>query len=209
MKITFDTWNQNSSVDKATTSQDAPFVYKGQQASGAYALDISGTVMDNNAYGDHGRSVKDVMQSFDAQVDYDVQRDYMTVMSNILSTEDYNKMMKDGFDPSKIEPQQYVTILDHIKAKMAQSGQIIKGYNDDMDSQQLTEIVGDVGLASKITQALKNADFPVNEENVTAVKESLDKADSVSRFDDASKKYMVENHLEPTVENVYRASFSA
>ena len=209
MKITFDTWNQNSSVDKATTSQDAPFVYKGQQASGAYALDISGTVMDNNAYGDHGRSVKDVMQSFDAQVDYDVQRDYMTVMSNILSTEDYNKMMKDGFDPSKIEPQQYVTILDHIKAKMAQSGQIIKGYNDDMDSQQLTEIVGDVGLASKITQALKNADLPVNEENVTAVKESLDKADSVSRFDDASKKYMVENHLEPTVENVYRASFSA
>ena len=193
MKITFDTWNQNSSVDKATTSQDAPFVYKGQQASGAYALDISGTVMDNNAYGDHGRSVKDVMQSFDAQVDYDVQRDYMTVMSNILSTEDFNKMMEDGFDPSKVEPEQVVTIVDHIKANMAQSGQVIKGYNDDLDAQKLKEIVGDAALAKDIEQALKGSNLPVSEENVTALKESLDKASSIHKFDDGSKKYMVEN----------------
>lgn len=209
MKITFDTFNQNPAVDKVTTTQTASSAYKGQQAAGAYALDISGTVMDNNAYGDHGRSTKDVMQSFDAQVDLDVQRDYMTVMSNILSTEDFNKMMEDGFDPSKFEPEQVVTIVDHIKATMAQSGQVVKGYNDDLDEQQLTEIVGDSGLAKEIEQALKGADLPVNEENAEALKESLEKASSINKFDDASKKYMVENHLVPTVENMYRASYSA
>ena len=209
MKITFDTFNQNPAVDKVTTSHEVSAAYKGWQAAGAYALDISGTVMDNNAYGDHGRSIKDVMQSFEAQVDLDVQRDYMTVMSNILSTEDFNKMMKDGFDPSKLEPGQVVTIVDHIKATMAQSGQVIKGYNDDLDEQQLTEIVGNTGLAKEIEQALKGADLPVSDENVTALKGSLDKASSINNFDDASKKYMVENHLAPTVENMYRASFSA
>jgi len=209
MKITFDTFNQNQAVDKVTTSQNVASAYKGQFAAGAYALDISGTVMDNNAYVDHGRSIKDVMQSFEAQVDLDVQRDYMTVMSNILSTEDFNKMMEDGFDPSKLEPEQVVTIVDHIKATMAQSGQVIEGYNDDLDAQQLKEITGDAGLAKEIEKALKGADLPVNEENANALKESLDKADSISKFDDASKKYMVENHLEPTVDNIYRASFSA
>jgi len=209
MKITFDTFNQNPAVDKVTTSHEVSAAYKGWQAAGAYALDISGTVMDNNAYGDHGRSIKDVMQSFEAQVDLDVQRDYMTVMSNILSTEDFNKMMKDGFDPSKLEPEQVVTIVDHIKATMAQSGQVIRGYNDDLDQQKLKEIMGDSGLAKEIEQALKGADLPVNEENVTALKESFDKASSINNFDDASKKYMVENHLTPTVENMYRASFSA
>lgn len=209
MKITFDTFNQNPAVDKVTTSHEVSPAYRGWQAVGAYALDISGTVMDNNAYGDHGRSTKDVMQSFEAQVDLDVQRDYMTVMSNILSTEDFNKMMEDGFDPSKLEPEQVVTIVDHIKATMVQSGQVIKGYNDDLDEQKLTEIVGDTGLAKEIEQALKGADLPVSEENVTALKESLDKASSIGNFDDASKKYMVENHFPPTVENMYRASFSA
>ncbi len=209
MKITFDTWNQNPAMDKVTTTYEAPVFYKGQQTPGAYALDISGNVMDNNAYGDHGRSIKDVMQSFDAQVDISVQRDYMTVMSNILSTEDFNTMMEDGFDPSKIDPEQYVTIVDHIKAEMAKSGQVVAGYNDDMKPEQLKEVLGDSGLAKEVERALRNANMPVNEENVNSIKESLDKAACVSSYDEASKKYMVENHMEPTVENMYRSSFSA
>ena len=209
MKITFDTWNQNPAMDKVTTTYEAPVFYKGNQTPGAYALDISGNVMDNNAYGDHGRSVKDVMQSFDAQMDISVQRDYMTVMSNILSTEDFNTMMEDGFDPSKKHPEQYVTIVDHIKAEMAKSGHVVAGYNDDMKPEELKEALGDAGLAKEVERALRNANMPVNEENVNSIKESLDKAASVSSYDEASKKYMVENHMEPTVENMYRSSFSA
>ena len=209
MKITFDTWNQNPAMDKVTNTYEAPIFYKGQQTPGAYALDISGTVMDNNAYGDHGRSIKDVMQSFDVQVDPGVQRDYMTVMSNILSTEDYNKMMEDGFDPSKIEPEEYVTIVDHIKAEMAKSGQVVRGYNDDLKPEQLKEALGDEGLAKEVERALRSTNMPINEENVNSIKESLDKAASISSYDEASKKYMVENHMEPTVENMYRSRFSA
>lgn len=214
MKITFDNWNQNPAADKVTTSQEAPFVQGRQQTAGAYALDISGIVRDNNViynntYEDQGRSKKDVMQSFDVQMDINVQRDYMTVMSNILSTEDFNKMMEDGFDPSKIEPDQYVTIVDHIKAEMARSGQVTAGYNDDMTCEQLKEVLGDSSLAREVERALRDANLPVNKENAEGIKESLDKAASISSFDEAAKKYMVENHMEPTVENIYRSCFSA
>ena len=209
MKISFDNWNQNQNVEKATTAYGAQGLLK-EQKPGAYALDINGIVTDNNAYSEHGRSKKDVMQDMSAQFDnLAVQRDLMTVMSNIMSTEDFNKMMEDGFDPSKLEPEQVVTIVDHIKAEMAKSGKVVAGYNDDLNQEKLTEILGSSSLANEVEQALRKSDMPVNEENVSAMKETLDKAASVTELDDAGKKYMLENHLEPTVENIYRASFSA
>lgn len=209
MKISFDNWNQNQNVEKATTAYGAQGLMKESKA-GAYALDINGIVTDNNAYSEHGRSKKDVMQDMGAQFDnLAVQRDLMTVMSNIMSTEDFNKMMEDGFDPSKLEPEQVVTIVDHIKAEMAKSGQVVAGYNDDLNQEKLTEILGSSSLAKEVEQALRKSDLPVNEENVSSMKETLDKASSVTNLDDAGKKYMLENRLEPTVENIYRASFSA
>jgi len=209
MKINFDTWNQNTNVDKTATTYGASGFYQ-EPKTGAYALDISGTVTDNNAYLEHGRSKKDVMQNFDVQFDnFSAQRDLMTVMSNIMSTEDFNKMMEDGFDPSKLEPEQVVTIVDHIKAEMAKSGQVVAGYNDDLNQEKLTEILGSTSLANEVEQSLRKSDMPVSEENVSAIKETLDKASQITELDDAGKKYMLENHLEPTVENIYRASFSA
>ena len=209
MKINFDNLNHNPGVDKATTSQGANGFYQ-ETKTGAYALDISGIVMDNNAYGEHGRSAKEVMQSMGVQLDnFAAHRDLMTVMSNIMSTEDFNKMMEDGFDPSKLEPEQVVTIVDHIKAEMAKSGQVVAGYNDDLSQEKLTEILGSTSRANEVEKALKASDMPVNEENVSAMKKTLDKAASITELDDAGKKFMLENHLEPTVENIYRASFSA
>ena len=209
MKITFDNWNQNQNVEKSVAAQGT-FSHYRDIRNGAYSLDISGTVMDNNAYADHGRSAKEVMQNFGTEFDnLEAKRDRMTVMSNIMSTEDFNKMMKDGFDPSKLEPEQVVTIVDHIKAEMAKSGEVVAGYNDDLSREKLTEILGSASLASDVEQSFKKADLPVNEENITAVKAALDKAGQITDLDDAGKKYMLENRLEPTVENIYRASFSA
>jgi len=209
MKITFDNWNQNQNVEKTTTSQGTFSNYR-EIRNGAYSLDISGTVMDNNAYADHGRSAKEVMQEFGTEFDnLAAKRDQMTVMSNIMSTEDFNKMMKDGFDPSKLDPEQVVTIVDHIKAEMAKSGEVVAGYNDDLSRDKLTEILGSASRALDVEESFKKADMPVNGENVASVKEALDKSTQVTELDDAGKKYMLENHLEPTVENIYRASFSA
>ena len=209
MKISFDNWNQNQNVEKSTSTQGT-FSHYRDIRNGAYSLDISGTVMDNNAYADHGRSAKEVMQDFGTEFDnLAAKRDQMTVMSNIMSTEDFNKMMKDGFDPSKLDPEQVVTIVDHIKAEMAKSGEVVAGYNDDLSCEKLTEILGSASLASEVEKSFKKADMPVNEANAASVKEALDKANQVTELDDAGKKYMLENHLEPTVENIYRASFSA
>ncbi len=209
MKISFETWNQNSNLEKGASVQNAASHTQGANMS-AYIKDFYGTNMDSNVYGEHTKSLKDVMQGMENELNnIGANRDMMTVLSNIVSTEDFGKMMKDGFDPSKLEPDQIVTIVDHIKAQMAKAGHVVKGYNDDLSQEKLTEILGNTNLAKDVKQALQKADMPVNEENVTAIKETLDKAKDILPPNDASKKYMIENHLTPTIENIYRASFIA
>ncbi len=95
MKITFDNNNTNQNVDKVTTTPYRDTRTEKTAQAGAFALDISGTVMDNTAYKGQGKTAEEVMQDA-GQTDVAVQRDYMTVMSNTMSEEDYNRMMKDG-----------------------------------------------------------------------------------------------------------------
>ncbi len=208
MKINFDSNNQNPNVDKVTTSKENTSFYKMNKA-GAIALDISGIVMDNTAYGDHGRTAEDVMQEAGSQFDVGLQRDYMTVMSNSMSSGDFNKMMEEGFDPSKLDVDKVVTIVDHIKASLAQSGEIVAGYNDNLSTEKLTQITGNAASAQKLEDMMSKSDVPVTAHNANEVKNAVEKAGSIQEFSDGSIKYMVENDLEPTIENIYLASFSA
>ncbi len=208
MKINLDAKNQDPNVDKITTSKNAPS-YQKNNIKGAIALDISGIVMDNKAYGVHGRTAEEVMQSADAQYDVTLQRNYLTVMSNSMSGEDFYKMMEDGFDPAEIDIDKVVTIVDHIKAELAKSGNIISGYNDNLSIEKLTQITGNQSYAQRIEDAMKKSDVPVTAHNVKDVKKALDKTSEIKEFGDGSVKYMVENNLAPTIENIYLASYSA
>lgn len=208
MKIYLENGSQNPNVDKATTSKETQSYYKTEKM-GAIALDISGIVMDNTAYGDHGRTAEDVMQQANSQMDVGVQRDYMTVMSNSMSAKDYNKMMEDGFDPAEMDIDKVVTIVDHIKATMAESGEIVAGYNDNLSTEKLTKITGNQSYAQKLEDMMNQSDVPVTTENARNVTNAVEKAGSIQKFSEGSMKYMVENDLDPTIENIYLASFSA
>ena len=103
----------HTNIDRDTTSNIARSSTGNVQSSG-FALDISGTVMDNSAYAGHGRTAEEVMQEA-GQQDLTARRNYMAVMSNSMSPSDFQKMKEEGFDVSKMEPDQVVTILDKIK----------------------------------------------------------------------------------------------
>ena len=51
------------------------------------------------------------------QIDVATQRDYMTVMSNTVSEEDYNRMMEDGYDIGDMDVEEVVTIVDKIMTR--------------------------------------------------------------------------------------------
>ncbi len=208
MKITFDNNNTNQNVDKVTTTPYRDTRTEKTAQAGAFALDISGTVMDNTAYKGQGKTAEEVMQDA-GQTDVAVQRDYMTVMSNTMSEEDYNRMMEDGCHVGDMDIEEVVTIVDKIKAELIKGGTQVVGYTDQIDADTLREITGSEAFARELSRQFRKQDIPLTEENVRNAKKAYDKATELRELTDGAAKYMVENQMEPTIDNLYRAGYSS
>ena len=208
MKITFDNNNTINNVGQGKTTTYRSAHTEKEDRVGAYTLDISGTVMDNNAYKGQGKTTEDVMQVA-GQTDIAVQRDYITVMSNSMSTDDFKKMTQDGYHVGDMEAEEVVTILDNIKAELAKSGVQIEGYTDQIDMEALENVVGSEAFARELCMQFAKQDVPVTEENARNAKEAYDKAKELHNMTEGCMKYMVENHMEPTIDNLYRADYSS
>ncbi len=202
MRITFEN-NTPQNTEKVKAAYSHTRTQECGKA-GAFTADISGTVMDNNAYGVQGRTAEEVMQ--EAQLtDVATQRNYMAVMSNSMSDEDFAKMMKEGANPNDMDIETVVTIIDRIKAELAKSGVHITGYTDDLDSETMAQIVGSEVLARQLQDAFRQNDIPVTEENLAAAAEALQEASGLTELTDGEMKYLVNNGMEPTIENLYTA----
>lgn len=215
MKIDFSYLNQTANADKEINGKEkSPAAVHRTDSVSGYQLDISGRVMDNAAYGHrpkqgHGKTLEECMQEIGQKDNIALQHNYMAVMSNSLSTKDLAKMMKDGIDPRKMPAGDVVTILDKIKVTLIQSGVDIAGFTDTVDSQTAQAVTGSKGRAAVIESKLKENDLPVSKQNVEQSEEALQLAEDVMHLSDSTKKYMVENGMEPTIENIYFAQFSS
>ncbi len=209
MRVDIDYASNRQNVDKGTStiSYNSSSTSKSERA-GAFALDISGTVMDNKAYGGQGKTAEEVMQEA-AATDVAQQKNYMAVMSNTMSDEDFAKLLEDGYHPNSTEVGTMVTVVDRIKAELAESGVRVSGYTDTLDLDTWKAITGNRAQAEAIISKLKENDVPVTEDNVSEVKKTLDKAQQLSDITEGAMKYMVQNKMEPTIDNIYTAEYSS
>ncbi|MDE5908719.1 MAG: hypothetical protein K2H52_08290 [Lachnospiraceae bacterium] len=176
--------------------------------SGGFALDISGTVMDNSAYAGHGRTAEEIMLAA-GQEDITVQRNYMAVMSNTMSDEDFAKLQKEGFHPGSTDIETVVTIVDHIKTALLKGGEQITGYTDTVSDDAIRDITGSEAFTEELKKQFARRDIPLTEENITAVTKAFHMLTEAGTPSDGSVKYMIENDLSPTPENFYTAKYSA
>lgn len=183
--------------------------------SRGFSVDFSGGMPGNQAYDKQGKTIEDVMAEA-AATDVSLQKDYMTVMSNSMSDEDFAKLSEEGYDPGVMEPEEAVTIVDTIKAELAESGTVIAGYNDDIDVETLKKITGSEVRAQEILDAFHQYDIPVTEKNVQDAQSAMEMAEQITKQLQSGtkediegvKKYLLENHLSPVLENLYRAIYS-
>lgn len=133
----------------------------------------------------------------------------MAVLAETTSPEDYEKMQEDGFSLDDTTSNKIVTVTDKIKAQLAKAGVDISKFGDDLDLEQLAQITGSPELAVQIANSLREADLPLADDNFKQIAETVDMADSLSSLDDGAVKYLIDNQLEPTVQNIYFARHSA
>lgn len=153
------------------------------------------------------KTIADIMQEA-SFTDVGVSQDYMTLMSHMLSPEDYGKMAEEGFDFASASPEEVVTIVDKIKAQMVLSGKHIAGYTDDLDMATMAAAVGSEGLARALTESFYEGDLPVNEETCAEIGRAWSMAAALKEPTDGVYHYMVDNQLEPEIGNLYLAQNS-
>ncbi len=172
-----------------------------------YALDIDASGFTDNAYAGHSRSVEDISEMAQ-NTDVQNRHNFMALLSNTMSEEDYAKAQKDGFDIKEINSAETVSIVDKIKSVLLESGTVVAGYNDDLSLDKLKKITGSDALAQAIQKSFHENDIPVTAENVKASKTAIDQVADIEALDDSAVKYMVLNNMKPTIENIYFASHS-
>jgi len=190
-----------------TISYQAPQEPAAAGKSG-FVLDISGTVMDNSAYAGHGRTAEELIRQI-GQEDVDARRNYMAVMSNSMSDEDFAKLQKEGFHPGSTDIETVVTIVDKIKVALAKGGTEIAGYTDTVDDEALKDITGSEAFANELKRQFAAKDIPLTEENIASVTEAWKLLSQAGEPTEGSAKYMVENDLAPAPANLYKAKYSA
>lgn len=133
----------------------------------------------------------------------------MQVVANTATPSDCGKMEEDGFSLNDTEIETVVTEMDKIKMELAKAGVDISVFGDTLDSQMLEEMTGSIAAARQIESAIEDAGLPATEENVTDIQETLGQAADLTSCSDEAVKYLLDNELEPTVENLYKAQHSS
>lgn len=219
MRITFQTGDvsetgkqhveKQQSSDNKRAGRDVRAQQAGAYQTNAYSVDFfSGDSQKWPVSGkEKGKSLALIQQEA-GNIDVGIQQDYMTLMSNTLSEEDYKKLSEEGFHFQNMDPEEAVTIVDKIKAEMARSGQVIVGYTDDLDMDTLAAAVGSEALARSVAEQFAQADIPLTEENLEQIGKAWDMASELNAPTEGTYQYMVDNGMEPEVLNFYLAESS-
>ncbi|MBO4458642.1 MAG: hypothetical protein J5802_13065 [Butyrivibrio sp.] len=175
--------------------------------SNAVAVNLGASLFSNDVYASHARGADEISEMA-KNTDVQTQHNYMALLSNTMSEEDYAKALQDGFDVKNLNSSETVTILDKIKGVLLESGVEIVGYNDDMSVEKLTKITGSRSLAETIHKEFSQNDIPMTAENVRGAKSAYEEASQIEEPSDGAVKYMVLNNMKPTISNIYRAAHS-
>lgn len=169
---------------------------------------VQQTTVDKPFFGGDSQSEMDKIRQEAENMEVKHYKDQMAAVTNTASSDDCARMEEDGFSLNGTEVKTVVTEMDKIKMELAKAGVDISIFGDDLSMEQLTEMLGSTGMAYQMEQAITAADLPATEENISDCKETMKQAADLTECNEQTVKYMVENELPPTVENLYKAQHS-
>lgn len=208
MKIDFNLQGKYQINDNMNTTKAHEESARIAGESFGYTLDISSKDTDITAFGMEKLDAEDISMMASTK-NISLESDANAVMSNSMSKEDFAEYLKEGYSPSNMEIEETVTNLDKIKATLIESGVIVEGYTDTISDEELDLITGSAALSGIIKDALKENYLPVTEDNVKAINDLINKASEIHAPTDDSMKYMIDNHLSVTADNLYIAEYSS
>ena len=147
----------------------------------------------------------------------DSQEDLESVSSR-MTGEDYKAIEEEGVSLESYNLKRLERALNRIKEqRMARQAGIeaaVEGqqeYDEEIQKIVLQNVVSNVvgaSMAQKIAHRLTDANLPVTAENIKKIANVLEMSSVVTQMSDKAMNYLIDNELEPTIQNVYHAQYA-
>lgn len=132
-----------------------------------------------------------------------------------LTAKDYDTLIKEGDILEAYDLVRLDKALERVKDQQSQ-----KQENVEQEAKGLLEHKEEIKQVSNRNQAddfaskeiakrLEEANLPVTEANITRIATAMELAGSLTNISDKEMSYLISNQLEPTIENLYKATFSS
>lgn len=167
-------------------------------------------LLDNPTYGKpqkEAATIEDIQQQA-SEMDAVQQKNEMLFASQTTSAQDAKELEENGHSLLDDKIETVVTETDKIKMMLAKAGCDISCFGDDLTEEQLSEMAGSEALAHKLAQVLSQADLPASEENISDMMDTISMLGEVSEISNGAIRYLLQNGLEVTPSNLYKAQFS-
>lgn len=210
---------QNQTPDKsiielmrqASKTEDAPSFADAVKAAGEDSLGIKSFHLKDATYLNPAKEEKkDLLEQIEEGTALDAaeRKNQMAVLSHTVSEEDYMRMQEEGFSLDASATNTIVTAIDKIKVELAKAGVDVSCFGDDLSEEQLEAIAGNPELARQLIEAFREADLPLREETMQDMAKVFEMADALTAPSEGAVKYLLDNQLDPTLENLYMAEYS-
>ncbi|MFV0465868.1 MAG: DUF6240 domain-containing protein [Lachnospiraceae bacterium] len=132
----------------------------------------------------------------------------METIANTMSTEDYSRLLNDGYQPDDMDCETLVTVVDKIKIALAKGGKDVSDLGTGLSKEELLAAGETVVSVNMLHQAFEAKDIPATKTNMSEGLEAMDRAAQIRDLSRGSMAYLLKNKMDPTIENVTKAVFS-
>lgn len=125
--------------------------------------------------------------------------------------EDYKAMEEEGISMEKFELERLDRMLARVKEQRTFKEESIAGQQEKLETKIAAQqnIAFDYSRNKELIDRLNAANIPVTKANLLRISSESDKAASALAMSDQTKYYLIKNRMEPTLDNIYKASYSS
>lgn len=153
-------------------------------------------------------AMEEFQQKMAGQMSAADRKDQMSMLANTLSEEDYRKLQEDGYIDRDMDTEAIVTVVDKIKVQLAKAGVDVSKMTDALSTEQLEMVTGSITAANQLQRSFSAADIPTTEANLSEGMDAYKLAQELQPLSDGAIKYMLDNRLNPSISNLYKAEYS-
>lgn len=131
--------------------------------------------------------------------------------SNRLTEEDYKDICNEGISLEKYNLERLDRMLTRIKAQRSIKNENLINQKEKLEerTKEFRKLNNYYGADKELIKKLENANIPVTEANIFKLSNTWDMAKGALDLSEQSFAYLVKMNLKPTVENLYKAKYSA